>query len=274
MYVAAAFLPIPFGLQMLIVGIAALFIGPLSFWMINSSAIKIHEGAVCVSGHHFSYAFWIILEGLIHSLSAMACLAVTSALVPESPDLRHLAFGISGILTMVLSTMILSFSFFRTIRSSPAWETDIARWHLLVSGQPAAYPGAQPRTDAAQDVILRFDRALGKLFEERPQASTVAEFESMLVVILEFRARMLDIHPGVVRQVLEGRSYRDPDERREWLERGINQEVWDEINRGYRLFAVETILDQNEISGLAAYHDKALKEIAPEDMAERDEDED
>ncbi len=218
-------------------GFAVGSLTPLAILVIGRS-FKFHEGVVCIAGKHVSYLFMICSLILPRAMSgALGALVGFAAIAPESTF--HALGVIPGAMVAMLGSEALGSLAKQT--NNPKWK---GYWDSLLALDRVASTEAY-KSDL-KDAIYRFDKNLGIMLdpEKIPEALSVAEFERTMCAVLDFRGAMVD-GDGDIKSLLAERSFQDPDERRQWLEREINEEVWEDIQHAYASFAIEIIEKQS-----------------------------
>lgn len=212
--------------------LAHLFISSLAY---RTGELGFHEGVVCIGGIHIPYLFWIVALGGPRMMGAiLGSLTVFGALDSDS---SYRAFALLPGAAVYMATQVASGAVMGVLLQGSKWLSYFVDLYGEMSHKPS------PSIERA---IPLFEAETQRLFDDdHAGIHTVAEYERFLVWALVLRGCLFGQPRELVEKILKESAYKDPDERRRWLEQNITEENWPEIERAYRGFALEVGQAQN-----------------------------
>jgi hypothetical protein len=215
----------------IVLGAVGAYVGYWAIYLedVVHRTIRFHEGVVCLSGRHVSWTFMLLL-GIPHALAGV-CAAVVAH---ETPNYWNAFFA-----AIVYLVFGFTFSILWRISTASLWKEDWERFIEVAVGDEEQESGS--------DVVREINQHIDMLLRTGGGASNVREFELLVMQALMFRGFAIGLHDAsAIEEVFEDLVFDDEDERREWLERDLDEQAWKDVGPAYSNFIHQVRNKQRE----------------------------
>lgn len=237
----------PFGAAVWGLVVGAVF-SLITFIVSNVNTIRFHEGSVCLGGHHLSPSFVLFNIAGLHGVSGAVAAMSTHMIATSGTSYGFFAIVPGMVLEAVLYLVLLVTSIMTNMGDlRDDWQK------LMKAARGEGPPRPNPRVNLSSvDLALRrMDTGIDRIFYEKdrvPPEKTVEEFERALERIMVMRGDFLGVRKEIVEDVREKLVFKDPQKRREWLDREMTPEVWEDVRETYHQFCAAIASRQNEMT--------------------------
>lgn len=204
-------------LVLAMVGGALGYLGTLALDMMRGP-LRLHEGAVCLSGHHVSYTFMLLMSVPAALAAAVGAFAFNAVPGPWALLPALLVYAIAYVVTNTT---------WRSVTKS-VWPED---WANFIEATTAGGDEGGPAP------LRSVNQHIDKLFTTGGGARNVYEFEMLLVQALMFRGFAIGLEDTDAVETVFMEMALEGDERESWVNRDLDEEVWKEIAPVYGNFA-------------------------------------
>lgn len=223
--------------------LSAIVLSQASLFLFNFGRVSIRGGKYILVGHTLNPKIVLIVEGLFHAIGAIfGWLTITYlSTITENPIILvvlgsvvniSVAFLLTGLITPILAQLKM-------------FEEDVAAFMAAVNGTPVYADVKAPVNDAEQ-VLLDMSEYIFWFIQTGSNLESVRAFESSLISMLELRGASIRARRGISLKILEEKAFKDPEERCQWLDRKLSDEVLEDIGEAYEQFTLEVIAKQNK----------------------------